>query len=165
MTTQADINGTDGGWASAGGWDDPVPYEPPAAPEPEDSGAGGGWASWDNNQQADDVQPAAADATEDSGRGWGNETAATVVNSSFDRQSSVTSAQQPSAVDSVAGEVSNEHQLKAVALYTFESQNADELTVTENEQVTVLLGKSNGFISTIAIFPFLVCRYFNIFGP
>ena len=53
------------------------------------------------------------------------------------------SAQQPSAVDSVAGEISNEHQFKAVALYTFESQNADELTVTENEQVTVLLGKSN----------------------
>ena len=89
------------------------------------------------------VDADAADATEDGGGGWGNETTAAVVNSSFDRQSSVTSAQQPSAVDSVAGEVSNEHQLKAVALYTFESQNADELTVTENEQVTVLLGKSN----------------------
>ena len=32
-------------------------------------------------------------------------------------------------------------QLKAVALYSFESQNADELTVTENEEVTVILGR------------------------
>ena len=39
--------------------------------------------------------------------------------------------------------------LKAVALYNFESQNQDELTVTENEEVTVLLGKSN-FCHTIS---------------
>ena len=84
------------------------------------------------------------------GEGWGTSGGG----GSFNRQTSVQSqggdpqgVLPPSAsqegVAGVGGEgaVPAGDQLKAVALYSFESQNADELTVTENEEVTVILGK------------------------
>ena len=88
------------------------------------------------------------------GEGWGTSGGG----GSFDRQTSVqsqggTSGDPPQGVlppsasqEGVVGGGEEEgavpagDQLKAVALYSFESQNADELTVTENEEVTVILG-------------------------
>ena len=84
------------------------------------------------------------------GEGWGTSGGG----GSFDRQTSVQSqggdpqgvlppsaSQEGVAGGGGEGAVPAGDQLKAVALYSFESQNADELTVTENEEVTVILGK------------------------
>ena len=83
------------------------------------------------------------------GEGWG----ASGGGGSFDRQTSVQSqggdpqgvlppsASQEGVAGGEGAVPAGGDQLKAVALYSFESQNADELTVTENEEVTVILGK------------------------
>ena len=88
----------------------------------------------------------------ENGEGWGTSGGG----GSFDRQTSVQSQGDPQGVlppsasqdgvvgggqdgAAVAGAAGD--QLKAIALYSFESQNADELTVTENEEVTVILGE------------------------
>ena len=85
------------------------------------------------------------------GEGWGTSGGG---GGSFDRQTSVQSqggdpqgvlppsASQEGVAGGEGGAVpAGGDQLKAVALYSFESQNADELTVTENEEVTVILGR------------------------
>lgn len=149
-------------WAESAGWDDAADDPPASQPG---GGEGDDWATdWDRAKQDDDSAhpsrqisldsnapqkgppaPSATGGTDwSTGNQWG----------SFDRQNSLSSnahssthAQQLQQDWSLSGatpgaaEGASTGAVRAVALYSFSSQNTDELTVEENEEVSVLLGE------------------------
>ena len=115
-------------WDDAGGWDD----EPGEAVAPVDQSAPAedNWATWDNGPDtAQDPDPAVGTADE----GW----------AAFTDQDQ-SGAGQAEVVTEVVAEVvaevepiSTEGLRQATVLYNFDSQNADELTITENEIIFI----------------------------
>ena len=95
----------------------------------EDWAAGAGW---DQQQPTESAQwNGNGEAEQEAGQDWGRQ-ASTGSGAGWAGQQS-TEQQQPAVIDPAAD------LWRAVVLYTFNGQNSDELTVTENEEVEILV--------------------------
>ena len=106
----------DADWAQDGGWGQEPAEEAPATAESQDWATGGGW---EEPQQQWNGDSAPID-------GWGQQQS---------EEHTAADQDQPAAVEIDP----NADIWKAIVLFTFTAQNEDELTVSENEDIEILV--------------------------